>query len=384
MDWFGFGRKSSLPQATPLQQQRSKQIETLKQSNQSIREIQRDLEYRLTIACSNGVSISLHLILPTNFPQDKPRVTVSPTVRHPWVDGTSMTVVGASLINNFTVHSDLSRAVREIVNEFQSNPPIPLQSPPPLSSASAVSTTTGAIVNGYASASSLAGLVNPPYPTMATAAMGTTLVSSSQLTTSQPSSYQPLGTFNEHHFATNHSPSPPPGLFPPVPSVIPSLRDKTYEELTELCKNDGSLYACIMEMPDIKCLETNRIKILQQTEDLAKWNIDRKPRLEELMVQLNEKHKELVMLNSNVEQKLSIQAEKSDARSPAHLQDKLKIAVMEADEESETIASEFLDGNLPLDQFLKNYKSKRKLSHMRKAQEEKLGQLVYSGQIGEL
>jgi hypothetical protein len=53
---------------------------------------------------------------------------------------------------------------------------------------------------------------------------------------------------------------------------------------------------------------------------LAKWNIDRKPRLEELMVQLNEKHKELVMLNSNVEQKLSIQAEKSDARSPAHLQ----------------------------------------------------------------
>ena len=30
---------------------------------------------------------------------------------------------------------------------------------------------------------------------------------------------------------------------------------------------EGSLYAAIMELPDIKCLETNRIKIVQQTEE---------------------------------------------------------------------------------------------------------------------
>ena len=73
MDWFGFGRRSNLPQPTPLQQQRSKQIESLKQSNQGIREIVRDQEYRLTITCPNGANLTLLLNLPANFPQDKPR-----------------------------------------------------------------------------------------------------------------------------------------------------------------------------------------------------------------------------------------------------------------------------------------------------------------------
>ena len=57
---------------------------------------------------------------------------------------------------------------------------------------------------------------------------------------------------------------------------------------------------------------------------------------------------------------------------------------MEADEESETVAESFLDGQMPLDEFLKNYKSKRKLSHGRKIAEEKLGQLIYTGQVGDL
>ena len=56
---------------------------------------------------------------------------------------------------------------------------------------------------------------------------------------------------------------------------------------------------------------------------------------------------------------------------------------MEADEESETIAENFLAGKMPLDEFLKNYKSKRKLSHSRKMSEEKLGHLIYTGKVGD-
>ena len=33
------------------------------------------------------------------------------------------------------------------------------------------------------------------------------------------------------------------------------------------------LYAAIMELPDIKCLETNRLKIVQQTEESGKHRI---------------------------------------------------------------------------------------------------------------
>jgi len=427
MDWFGFGRRSNLPQPTPLQQQRSKQIETLKQLNSGIREIQRDSEYRLGISCPNGLSLCIHLNLPPNFPQDKPRVSISPPAVHPWVDPSSLVVIGAPALNNFSVHSDLSRALREVVDEFQRRPPTPLPPvigaaspplPPHSGAASAASTTSGIGVfspgvlsassgpylNGFASGAS----GSPPKPTMASAMMGTTLVSSSShaspshLPAKQNQYYfpphpsgvtpphpglppqQPLGFMGvENHFALNHSPSPPPGLLPPVPSVIPSLRDKSTGELKELSNDEGSLYAAITELPDIKCLEINRIKIVQQTEESAKKNLEHRPKVDELKEELKRKYQELETLKSKVDGKIALQSEKMEGRSLPHLQDKLKIAVMEADEESETIAESFLDGKLPLDQFLKNYKSKRKLSHHRKMCEEKLGSLIYTGQVGD-
>lgn len=155
-------------------------------------------------------------------------------------------------------------------------------------------------------------------------------------------------------------------------------------QLKELSTDEGLLYEAIMELPDIKCLETNRLQIMQQTEELAKRNLDLKPRLGEMKEQLRSKHNELETLKGSVDGKLQIQSEKNEGRSIPHLQDKLKISVMEADEESETIADSFLDGKLPLDQFLKNYKSKRKTSYMLKASEEKLGHMIYTGQAGDL
>lgn len=434
MDWFGFGRRSNLPQPTPLQQQRSKQIETLKQLNSGIREIQRDAEYRLGISCPNGLNLSILLNLPPNFPQEKPRVTISPPALHPWVDPSSLRVTGAPGLNNFSVHSDLSRALREVVDEFQRRPPTPLPPligatspplplPPHSSAALADSMTSGSggvlspgafsqsssgvpgpYLNGFDSASG-ASPGTPPQPTMASAMMGTTLVSSSSHAspshlpakqnqyhfppphpgpTLQQQQQQPMGFMGmENHFALNHSPSPPPGLLPPVPSVIPSLRDKTSRELNELSNDEGSLYAAIMELPDIKCLETNRIKIVQQTEESAKKNLEHRPKVEELKEELKLKYQELESMKSKVDGKLGLQSEKTEGRSLPHLQDKLKIAVMEADEESETMAETFLEGEMPLDQFLKNYKSKRKLSHQRKMCEEKLGHLIYTGQVGD-
>ncbi|KAI0234874.1 Vacuolar protein sorting-associated protein 37A [Lamellibrachia satsuma] len=118
----GRSRDSNLPPPTALQTQREAQIQQLKIFNQNVSEIQRDVEY--LVKCTiHATTISLHIALPAEFPQEKPLVRVSPPLTHPWVNE-QMLVTGCPGINNFMVHSDLGKVTREIVEEFRRRSPI--------------------------------------------------------------------------------------------------------------------------------------------------------------------------------------------------------------------------------------------------------------------
>ena len=75
-----------------------------------------------------------------------------------------------------------------------------------------------------------------------------------------------------------------------------------------------------MELPDIKCLETNRIKIVQQTEESAKRNLELRPQVEERREALKNKYQELESLKSKVDEKMALQTSKTESRSLPHLQ----------------------------------------------------------------
>ncbi|XP_065645132.1 vacuolar protein sorting-associated protein 37A isoform X4 [Hydra vulgaris] len=88
MSWF-FSKSSSepynsIPVTTPLQQQRLNQIKSLTQ-HLNVVEVQRDTEYRVTFSVA-GNTINFNILLPPNFPNEKPVVTVSPKLKHPWVN----------------------------------------------------------------------------------------------------------------------------------------------------------------------------------------------------------------------------------------------------------------------------------------------------------
>ncbi|XP_076319442.1 vacuolar protein sorting-associated protein 37A-like isoform X2 [Tachypleus tridentatus] len=95
---FFRGRDSEqLSPATPLQAQRSLQIETLKRHNLSF--------------------------LPPSFPHEPPVVKVTPPVNHPWVDPETQQIVGSPRLIAFSMHSDLGRIVQSVISEFQTHPP---------------------------------------------------------------------------------------------------------------------------------------------------------------------------------------------------------------------------------------------------------------------
>ncbi|XP_030836135.1 vacuolar protein sorting-associated protein 37A isoform X1 [Strongylocentrotus purpuratus] len=118
MSWFpGFGApKSNLPAVTPLQAQRSKQIDSLRALNPNVVELKRDEEYRVGFTC--GVNhVTFTISLPADFPQTKPIITVAPPMRHGFLDE-SMQVVRYLPLINFNVQTDLGRLVQNMVQEF--------------------------------------------------------------------------------------------------------------------------------------------------------------------------------------------------------------------------------------------------------------------------
>uniref|UniRef100_A0AAY5K559 VPS37 C-terminal domain-containing protein n=1 Tax=Esox lucius TaxID=8010 RepID=A0AAY5K559_ESOLU len=125
MNWLFPSSKGSgpLPPLNSLQQQRQRQIESLKTAHSSLAEIQKDVEYRIPFTVNNS-TINVNILLPPQFPQEKPVVSVYPPVGHHLVDSNNGTNVTSPLIANFGMHSDLGKVIHSLLDEFRKSPPV--------------------------------------------------------------------------------------------------------------------------------------------------------------------------------------------------------------------------------------------------------------------
>lgn len=332
LNWLMKGSKSSLPEPTALQTLRAKQIEQLRYFDSSVSEIQRDVEYRVLISDT----LMLYIYLPPHFPQDKPVFKVVPPVSHAWVDD-SMIVTGCYSLNTFVVHSNLGKVVKEVVEEFRRNPPVPL---PPSSTASTSSTHW-----------SSAGMQRPATYVAAT------------LSDNHQFSSTPQVEANTR--ATDVSDSL---------SLIPELKDLSVDEMKLLLADDDKLQEMLASRVD----QVNDVqqKVVLFLEKFANENIARKTLLDEKKRIVLEKYEQLNDLRVKFEDSLRRQDD-SHSRYDLNLTaDNLKVASLQAEEEAEAIAEQFLTGQITVDEFNQKYMAARKLCHLRRAQEEKLTQNV--------
>ncbi|MCJ8749295.1 hypothetical protein PDJAM_G00174740 [Pangasius djambal] len=129
MNWIFSKGSGTIQPLNSLQKQRHRQIESLKAAHSTIAEIQKDVEYRIPFTVNNS-TISVNILLPPQFPQEKPVVTVYPPVRHHVVDGNNGTVVTSPLITNFGMHSDLGKVIQSLLDEFWKSPPVLMSGTP--------------------------------------------------------------------------------------------------------------------------------------------------------------------------------------------------------------------------------------------------------------
>lgn len=405
--WFSYlagDQKSSstLPPVTALQEQRAKQISSLQNLNPNVVELKAQTEYRIPIT-HQGHNIALRIFLPPQFPQDKPIVSVTPPVRHPWVSPT-MEVVGCPGLVSFGVHTDLGRVVQDIVREFNRNPPMvfppasnqqpqmnnyppyPPDSatsqvmPQPSSSFQPMPTLSGPPQNTYA----------PPFNT-AGPSLGVPPSSNSishidfpqSVEASEEASHTKSTTETDHAIFVN-SHSPPPFLqgpsnsyqLPDIEDSFSVLGDMSSEQLQLILDDERKFMELFESMPGLKKFYEQRTELYRICQELAKKNLSYKPELEKRKERVRELEQEQVDLNETFHQQCLKQQALNKQCDPQLLLDNIRVAAADAECSSDSLAEDFLEGKLPLDDFLKQYSEKRTKFHLRKVKEEKLMQML--------
>ncbi|RUS29577.1 hypothetical protein BC938DRAFT_480499 [Jimgerdemannia flammicorona] len=288
-----------------------KQITSLYNYNISVRELSKDSQFEIPCPLPSGWTICLIVNLPPNFPEASPVITVSPAATHPWLE--TNVVVGHDKLkpNAWGAHASLGKLVKEIRDEFTARMP----------------------VRGGSSAGMENGLVG---------------------TTAQ-STKPPPPIPSESHSAV----TPKNQL---VSMECPAIMGMSAEELEELLADDYAFTRFFDELEQI----SSHTSSCPQDKNLSKEAELNK--LQETATQLNDEHREL---RSEFDEKILLQQEALKRFAPSALLSRLRSAVYESDELSESIVQSFLDGKLDQDVFVRQFRELRKVYHLRASKLER-------------
>ncbi|KAJ0050710.1 hypothetical protein NL108_005078, partial [Boleophthalmus pectinirostris] len=242
-------------------------------------EIQKDVEYRIPFTVNNS-TISVNILLPPQFPQEKPMVSVYPPVGHHLVDGNNGTIVTCPLITNFGMHSDLGKVIQTLLDELWKSPPALISSGP-----------SGFPFSMYKSS----GMA--PYPAQGFH-YGPRHISPGQAPPGAPSP-TPVPTSHAGSDAVHGPPRAPPpcgfipdlpmpvptgdlqvssirvGLnghlykMPEIPEAFPELCDKNLTQLSDMSENEDVLIEFFVSLPQLKQIASDKEDLVTSIVNMA-------------------------------------------------------------------------------------------------------------------
>lgn len=362
-----FGRNSSestekAPETTHGQKQKHKQILTLKDQLPGVVEVKRDELYQYTFKVQR-TPITLDISLPARFPLVGPVVSVSPPLHHPWVDS-QMVVDGSPLVNNFSVHSNLGRAIQQIVKELTEHPPNVVMAQPsyPVQS---VAPPTSLYSPPPGPGGGAAGSV--PYSSYTFSSMPQAVIGAGQAT--------PSPEVRPRRVAPDPPTSNVSYTVPEMPDMSSDLAAMSKEELDRYLSDvEGPvlLNQLVSNLDAIKKVNEDRETLLEKNELKATVNLQSEPEFQDGWTLLQEKYLELTSLKEGYDKKLREQGQLVERYQTKPVASHLKCLAQEADTDSEIVAEDLVDKKIPVAEFIQKYRHQRKLHHLRKVKHEKL------------
>ncbi|XP_050332076.1 vacuolar protein sorting-associated protein 37A [Bactrocera neohumeralis] len=308
---------------------RKRQIDTLKVFNDNVVEVTEQEEYCIHFETS-GRTLVLTVQLGVNFPNERPKIVISPTVQHHWVNAATGEVETAPGLLNYSPHSDLGRVVQAIIREFERFPP------PIVNSGSPINIPTRAVnANATATPTSIAAK---------------SLDSSNE---NSPLDSSKSCKLNE--------------------SSLPNLSTLSLDELKQLDSDPQFFDDFIEEMSVVQHLNEELDSMINQVEIISRENESKETHLVELKRKLSDDVTALKNLGEKCDQLNKKYLKKSEEYAPQHIRELLQIAASNADSECDRHVEQFLNGKIDVQTFLNNYTHSKKVSAERKAKEERLG-----------
>ncbi|XP_067113229.1 vacuolar protein sorting-associated protein 37D [Osmerus mordax] len=146
-------------------------------------------------------------------------------------------------------------------------------------------------------------------------------------------------------------------------------------ELQELLKNEDKMDQIVRLNEKFQELLVDRDTLLTSNRSLAEESLTRRPYLNNGKLQLSEKYGELSNLATVCQEKQCRLEAHRQKHSLQMVQNLLQEEVARAEEQSEDILEKFMEGNMPLEEFMDSFQSSRKSYHIRRAQAEKIQEL---------
>lgn len=162
-------------------------------------------------------------------------------------------------------------------------------------------------------------------------------------------------------------------LAPPIlANQMEKLQELSQSELQELLDNAERVEAMALESDEIQNIQLEREMALAANRSLAEQNLDRRPYLESQKEALVSRYLQLEAVQQKYREHCAQRDGIEGQVSPEALLNRLQVESSKTEEESESLADEFLEGSLSLDSFLDQFLTLRSLAHKRRVKMEKL------------
>ncbi|XP_070806895.1 vacuolar protein sorting-associated protein 37B [Pituophis catenifer annectens] len=157
------------------------------------------------------------------------------------------------------------------------------------------------------------------------------------------------------------------------------LEALSLHQLHELLEDEEQLQNMALEMEEAQNVQLSKDMTLASNHSLAEGNLLYQPKLDALKATLTQKYQELQVLFEAYQIKKTKLDRQSNNASLETLLALLQTEGAKIEEDTENMAEKFLDGDIPLDTFIDEYQSQRKLAHLRRVKIEKLQEVVLKG-----
>ncbi|EDQ87781.1 uncharacterized protein MONBRDRAFT_33131 [Monosiga brevicollis MX1] len=366
MAWFSRAPAAAPPPSMDLSSLRSRQIDGLLMANLpgSVSTKITNAEYEVPFT-ANGRPVLLHIKLPLNFPQMQPVLTITPNCHHPVLNASGQ-VCGIEALQSWKAHSSLAKVVEQTVDHLIRNPP---------SFPGDVGSARGAGQYGMPSTQPAYGAPNP-YATAGNG--GPPAVPYHQAV--QPTSDLGMSTTSSSQGVPSSVSTPAPTEVTLSNADLPELdratiagfmQDMSTDELTEMAESMPKVRSFVANLTHLQVIR-ERVEFLRQERTrLAEANMKHEPELNRLKSEVKALTQQLAELDQSLATKLARYTELSSQYDRQGLVAALKVKQSEAEEASEDLVSQFRNEDLPVEDFVKQFKAARVLYHERRLKEER-------------